>query len=139
MQTTADLIKTGINGGKYGYKTSKDVPDTVINSIANCAKYLKAIHYPTARSCGAWEEQTFANSLTSDTSIINQGIRDVMDIMYSPTDNKELLNIRNRIKSSKHGDVFNDKKGLNKLLKDGEKRIIEQYDVETSKVLLQKR
>lgn len=138
MQTTADLIKTGINGGKYGYKTSKDVPDTVINSIANCTKYLKAIHYPTARSCGAWEEQTFANSLTSDTSIINQGMRDVMDIMYSPTDNKELLNIRNRIKSSKHGDVFNDKKGLNKLLKDGEKRIIEQYDVETSKEFNQK-
>lgn len=133
LQTSADLIKTGFNNGNYGYKNSKEVPDTIVNSIANCTKYLKAIHYPTARSCGAWEEQTFANSLTSDTSIINKGMRNIIDLMYSPTENKELLKLRTRIKTTKHGDVFNDKNELIKLLKDGEQRIIEQPDIETSR------
>lgn len=133
MQTASDLIKTGFNNGKYGYKKSEDVPDTVVNSIANCTKYLKSINYPRARSCGAWEEQTFVNSLTSDTAIVNQGMRDVMDIMYSPTENAEMLKLRARIKSAKHGDVFNNKSELESLLKEGEQRIIEQPDIEASK------
>ena len=133
LQTSADLIKTGFNNGNYGYKNSQEVPDTIVNSIANCTKYLKSIHYPTARSCGAWEEQTFANSLTSDTSIVNEGMRNIIDLMYSPTENKELLKLRTRIKSAKHGDVFDDKNGLLELLKDGEQRIIEQPDIETSR------
>lgn len=131
LQQSSDIISTGTKKGKYGYKTSDEIPDTVIDSIANCTKYLKAIHYPTARSCGAWEEQTFMGSLTSDTSICNQGIRDVMKLMYEPTENKELLKVRERISKSKHGDVFNDKKGLEKLLKDGEKRISDMPDLET--------
>lgn len=133
MQTTSDLVKTGFNNGKYGYKTAEEIPDTVIDSVANCTKYLKAINYPTARSCGAWEEQTFVNSLTSDTSIVNQGMRDIMDLMYAPTENENLLKFRNRVLSSKHGDVFEDKKGLENLLKQGEQRIVEQPYIETSK------
>lgn len=133
LQTSADLIENGLNGGKYGYKTSKDIPDKVVDAITNNTKYLKAIHYPTARSCGAWEEQTFVNSLTSDTAIVNQGMRDVLKLMYAPTENKELLKFRERCLASKHGDVFKDKGGLEKLLKDGEQRIIEAPDVETYK------
>ncbi len=133
LQTTSDLIKTGFNGGSYGYKTVKEVPDTVVTSIANCTKYLQAINYPKARSCGAWEEQTFVNSLTSDTSIINQGLRDVMDLIFAPTENENLLKLRTRILASKHGDVFENKKGLENLLKQGEQRIIEQPNIETAK------
>lgn len=133
MQTTSDLIKTGFSGGNYGYKTAEEVPDTVVKSLANCTKYLKAINYPSARSCGAWEEQTFVNSLTSDTSIVNQGMRDVMDLMFAPTENENLLKLRTRVLSSKHGDVFEDKKGLENLLRQGEQRIIELPNMETVK------
>ncbi|MCR5265728.1 MAG: hypothetical protein K6E29_03940 [Cyanobacteria bacterium RUI128] len=131
LQQSSDIISTGLNNGKYGYRTAEEIPDTVIDSIANCTKYLKSIHYPTARSCGAWEEQTFMGSLTSDTSICNQGLRDVMRLMYEPTENPKILKVRERILSSKHGDVFEDKKGLESVLKDGEKRISEQPDIET--------
>ena len=131
LQQSSDIINTGLNKGKYGYKTSEEIPNTVIDAIANCTKYLKSIHYPTARSCGAWEEQTFMGSLTSDTSICNQGIRDVMKLMFEPTDNAELLKVRERILDSKHGDVFNDKTELTALLKDGEKRISDMPDLET--------
>lgn len=131
LQQSSDIINTGLNKGKYGYKTSEEIPNTVIDAIANCTKYLKSIHYPTARSCGAWEEQTFMGSLTSDTSICNQGIRDVMKLMFEPTDNAELLKVRERILNSKHGDVFNNKTELTTLLKDGEKRISDMPDLET--------
>ena len=133
LQTSTDLISSGFKGKEYGYKKSSDIPDTVVDAICNTTKYLKAINYPTARSCGAWEEQTFVNSLTSDTAIINQGMRDVMDLMYSPTKNKELLDFRTRCLNSKNGDVFKDKKSLEELLKDGETRIRTAPDVETYK------
>ena len=131
LQTAADLISSGMKGEKFGYKTSEDVPDSVINAISNTTAYLKALHYPTARSCGAWEEQTFVYSLTSDTSIINEGFRNIMKLMYEDTDNQELLSLRERIYNSKHGDVFRDRAGLEALLQAGEKRISENPNVET--------
>ena len=131
LQQATDIIITGLQGGKYGYRTAEEVPQNVIDSIANCTKYLKAINYPEARSCGAWEEQTFMSSLTSDTSICNQGIRDVMKLMFEPTENEEILKLRTRIKSSKHGDIFTDKKTLEALLSNGELRIRIQPDIET--------
>lgn len=131
LQQSSNIILTGLKGGKYGYKISEEIPQTVIDSVANCTKYLKSIHYPDARSCGAWEEHTFMGSLTSDTAICNQGIRDIMKLMYEPTNNPEMLKMRSRIKSSKHGDIFVDKKGLESLLKDGEKRIADMPDIET--------
>lgn len=131
LQQSSDIIRTGLNGGKYGYRTADEIPQNVIDSIANCTKYLKAINYPAARSCGAWEEQTFMSSLTSDTSICNQGIRDVIKLMYEPTENKEILKLRKRISDSKHGDVFDDIKTIKALLKEGELRIKNQPDIET--------
>ena len=130
LQQSSDIISTGLTSGEYGYKNSNEIPDSVIDSIANCTKYLSAIHYPTARSCGAWEEQTFMSSLTSDTSICNQGIRDVMELMFAPTENEEILKTRERILNSKHGNIFEDKKVLEQLLKDGQERVKNQPDIE---------
>ena len=131
LQTAADLISSGMSGEKFGYKTSEEVPDSVVDAISNTTAYLKALHYPTARSCGAWEEQTFVYSLTSDTSIINEGFRNIMKVMYEDTDNQELLTLRERIYNSKHGDVFKDKQALEELLQAGERRISENPNVET--------
>ena len=133
LQVSTDMIKGGLTGEKYGYKTAEEIPQKIIDAISNSTKYLEALHYPTARSCGAWEEQTFVNSLTSDTSIINQGIRDVMDLMFSHTTNPEILKVRQRILNTKHGKVFENKSVLDKLLKDGEQRIIENPYFETVK------
>ena len=130
LQQVSDIIMTGFSGGKYGYKTSEEVPQTVVDSVANCTKYLKSINYPKARSCGAWEEQTFKSSLTSDTSICNQGIRKIIQLLYEPTENKELQKLRERILNSKHGDVFEDKESLKLLLELGEKRIQSRPEVE---------
>lgn len=131
LQQSSDIIITGLEGGKYGYKTADEIPQNVIDSIANCTKYLKSINYPEARSCGAWEEQTFMSSLSSDTSICNQGIRDVMKLMFEPSKNKEILKLRTRIMNSKHGDIFANKKDLESLLRAGETRIMIQPDIET--------
>lgn len=131
MQTAADLIVAGMCGSYYGYEKAEDVPDSVVNSIANCAAYVKALNYPIARSCGAWEERTFVYSLTSDTSIINEGLRGVMDLMYTQTANENILALRERIYNSKHGDVFKDKEALEQLLKAGERRVRENPNVET--------
>ena len=133
LQLASDQITAGFEGKNYGYKSAQEVPDKVIDAITNCVKYLKAIHYPTARSCGAWEEQTFVNSLTSDTAIVNQGMRDILKLVYSQTSNENLLNIRKRLLNSKHGDIFKDKADLKTLLKQGEYRIVESPFIETSK------
>ena len=133
LQSAVDMIKSGFSGEKYGYKSAEEVPDKVVNTISNIVKYLKSINYPKARSCGAWEEQTFVNSLTSDTAVINQGMRDVFDLIYSPSSDKNIIAVQKRILNSKHGDVFKDKKGLYELLSEGEQRIIDHPDVETFK------
>lgn len=123
LQTAADLISDGFKGAEYGYKSFEEIPKNVITTISNSVKYLKAINYPKARSCGAWEEHTFINSLTSDTAIINEGFRKILDLVYSDTTNPELLKFRNALKNTKYGDVFDDKDALIKLLKSGERRI----------------
>ncbi len=133
LQVASDLIKSGFSGSEYGYHSAQEIPDTVINAIANSVKYLKAINYPKARSCGAWEEQTFVNSLTSDTSIINQGFRKILALMYAPTTDKNILEFRERLINSKNGDVFLDEKALRELLARGERRIIDQPDIEIAK------
>ncbi len=123
LQTAADLIGNGFKGAEYGYKSFDEIPKNVISTISNSVKYLKAINYPKARSCGAWEEHTFINSLTSDTAIINEGFRKILDLVYSDTTNPELLKFRKALINTKHGDVFEDKDALIKLLKSGERRI----------------
>lgn len=123
LQTASDLIMSGFGGKGYGYKNVNEIPQTVVDAIANSVKYLKAIKYPIARSCGAWEEQTFVNSLTSDTAIVNKGMRDIRELMYSETTDKNLLGLRERIRASKHGDVFDNKAGLDKIIRTGEARV----------------
>lgn len=123
LQTASDLIVNGFKGEKYGYKTVEEIPQNVLETIANSVKYLKTINYPKARSCGAWEEQTFINSLTSDTAILNESFRKILDMMYSPTQNAEMLKLRNKLAKTKYGDVFNNRTELEKLLKDGIERI----------------
>ena len=133
LRVFSDLTLTGFGGGTYGYKSSADIPDKVIDAVSNCVKYLHAIHYPTARSCGAWEEQTFVNSLTSDTAIINNGLRQILKIVYSNTDDKNLLDLRKRLKAAKYGNIFDNPNILLSLLKDGKMRIKAQPFEETKK------
>ena len=131
LRVGSELITEGFNGAKYGYKTAEDVPQTVVDSIANITRYLKEINYPQAPSCGAWEENTFQKSLTSDTAIINESMRKLNKLMFSATENKELIKFRERILNSENGDVFKDKTALDNLLKQGEKRIEKIHFVES--------
>lgn len=123
MQTIADLIKDGFEGQKYGYKKVSQISSDTIDSIGTVTKYLKSITYPYAKSCNSWEENTLIGTATSDTAIINEGFRKIMDLMYAPTKNKKILDVRKRIINSKNGDVFKDKNALEKLLEIGEYRI----------------
>lgn len=123
LQSICDLITDGFNGAKYGYKSSKDVSKNSINSIANITSYLKKIVYPYAKDTGAWEEKTFDITPSSDVAIINEGFRKVINLMYSPTDNAELLKVRQRLLASKNGKIFADEKGLKEILNWGEYRI----------------
>lgn len=91
MQRAVELIKDGFNGKEYGYKNNEEIPNSVINSLLNIVAYLKAINYSSARSCGNWEEQTFVNSLTSDTSIINKGLRDLLDFVYKDAKDSNII------------------------------------------------
>ena len=131
LRVGSELITEGFNGAKYGYKTAEDIPQTVVDSIANIARYLKEINYPQAPSCGAWEENTFQKSLTSDTAIINEAMRKLDTLMFSTTENKELIKLRERILNSENGGVFKDKIALDNLLKQGEKRIEKIHFVES--------
>ena len=123
LQTMGDLIFDGLQGAPYGYKTAKDISQNSIDAVTNITAYLKNIIYPYAKSTGAWEEKTFTMTPTSDVAIINEGFRKIINLMYSPTDNKEILKVRQRFFNSNNGKVFKDEKGLRDLLTWGEYRI----------------
>ncbi len=123
LQTMGDLISDGLKGAKYGYNNAKQISQNTIDSIANITAYLKKIIYPYAKSTGPWEEKTFIITPSSDVAIINDGFRKIIDLMYSPTENKELLQVRKRLLESKNGSIFKDEKGLKDILKIGEHRI----------------
>ena len=131
LRVGTDLIQGGFNGEKYGYKTADEIPQPVVDSIANITRYLKEINYPQAPSCGAWEEGTFQKSLTSDTAIINDSMRKMIKLIYEPTENKNLLEFRERLLATDNGFVFNNKEELENLLKSGEKRIEKTHFVES--------
>lgn len=133
LQRAVELIQDGFDGKEYGYKNNEEIPVSVINSISNIVAYLKAINYPSARSCGNWEEQTFVNSLTSDTAIINKGLRDLLNFIYKDTKNSNIIKFRKRLYDSRYGKNFEDKSSLFNLLKDGEKRVQQVPFEETNK------
>lgn len=123
LQSASDLILEGLNGAEYGYKTADSVSDNTINAISNITTYFNTIQYPYSKSTGAWEEHTFEITTSSDVAIINEGIRKVLNLMYSKTGNPEILKIRERIINSPNGSIFNDEFQLRQLLKLGEYRI----------------
>ena len=132
LSTGCDLINEGFKGAEYGYKTVDDVPQQVIDSMINIVKYLDILDYPNAPSCGAWEEGTFQKSLTSDTAIVNEGMRKIIKLVFEPTENQELIKLRERFISSENGELFNDKAAVETLLKKGEKRIEQNHFTESS-------
>lgn len=118
-----DLMKDGFNGADYGYKKADDVSSNTIEAMANAARYLQKINYAYAKDTGPWEEKTFNATTTSDVAIINESFRKLLDFMYAPTDNKEILKIRKRLLNAKNGEVFKDEAALRQQLEIGEYRI----------------
>lgn len=123
LQTMTDLISNGFKGKKYGYKNAAQVSNETIESIANSTSYLHKIKYPYAKDTGAWEEKTFNATTSSDVAIINQAFRNILDLMYSPTKDKEVLAVRKRLLNAKNGEIFKDEKSLREMLEIGEYRI----------------
>lgn len=131
LQRASEFIVGGLEQGKIsGYKNADEISDNTIDAISSSVKYLSALKYPHARSCGAWEENTFHNSLTSDTAIINEGFRRVINMVFKKTDSPELLKVRERLLASKNGDVFKNKDALTDLLRQGEERLISNHSWE---------
>ena len=123
LQTMGDLIFDGLNGAAYGYKKANDISQNSIDAVTNITAYLKSIIYPYAKSTGAWEEKTFTMTPSSDVAIINEGFRKIINLMYSPTKNPEILKVRQRFLNSKNGKVFKDEQSLREMLSWGEYRI----------------
>ena len=132
LQSMGDLIFAGLNGAEYGYKSAKEISQNSIDAIANITAYLKSIIYPYAKSTGAWEEITFDMTPSSDVAIVNEGFRKIINLMYSPTQNAEILKVRQRLLNAKNGKVFEDEKGLKNLLHWGEYRIKNDSEKEVS-------
>lgn len=123
LQSVASLIKDGIQGAEYGYKNADEISQNTIDSIANITTYLEKIIYPYSKSTGPWEEKTFNITPSSDVAVINEGFRKIIDLMYSPTDNSEILKVRSRLLAAKNGKIFQDESRLKNILKLGEDRI----------------
>lgn len=123
LKTISELIKDGLNGAKYGYKNASDISQNTIDAITNITAYLEKIVYPYSKSTGPWEEKTFNITPSSDTAVINEGFRKIIDLMYSPSDNAEILKVRKRLLAAKNGGIFKDENRLKNMLKIGEYRI----------------
>ncbi len=124
LQSMCNLITDGIEGFEdYGYKNADEISDKAIQSMTNATAYLTKIIYPYAKDTGAWEEKTFNSTASSDVAIINEAFRKLISLMYLPTNNEEILKVRERLMKAKHGEVFKDEKVLKDMLKLGEYRI----------------
>lgn len=123
LKTMSELIKDGLNGAEYGYKKASDISQNTIDAVTNITAYLEKIVYPYSKSTGPWEEKTFNITPSSDTAVINEGFRKIIDLMYSPSDNAEILKVRKRLLSAKNGKIFEDENKLKNMLKIGEYRI----------------
>jgi hypothetical protein len=124
LNTVCDAIKEGLKEGKdWGFQSAEDVNQDTIDSVVNIVKYLKALDYPYAPSCGNWEEGTFDSGLTSDTEIINNGLRNLRKLLYSDKykDNEAILNVRKKIIEGLGGTA--NKEMLDKLIARGEERV----------------
>ncbi len=95
------IIDGIIKRKSYGYKSSKDIPNNIIEAIDNLSKYFKAIDYPTAPSAGNWEEIPLKGGLTSDTEAIRSGLDAYRNLLYNKryAHDPEIQNIRSRFAS----------------------------------------
>lgn len=113
------------DGGKWGYNSADEIPNDVIDSIANVAKYLQAIDYPYAPSAGNWEEVAIAGGLTWDTEVIKEGYKELKELLFSKKydNNPEIAKIRKRLQNTKYGRFLSDPKEIDKLIAIGEERV----------------
>jgi hypothetical protein len=131
LSTLCDIVTGELAKGKdYGLKTNRQNNEEIVYPIVNIVKYLEAIDYSYAPSCGNWEEKTFYNKgLTSDTEIVNNGLRKVRDLLYSEEydSNEEISKIRDDVNEELSVEKENFKKTLNAIIDIGEKRVKENY------------
>lgn len=127
---------TGLLVDGFVMHTDRGTPDPkpeVLAAIANLTAYLAAIDYPYAPSAGNWEEIPFPGGLTWDTAAINTSLTELYNFMYNHAYDKlpGMDNIRHRLMAQKHGQVFKNRKSLEKLLERGKKRVAETYMAES--------
>lgn len=131
LSTLCDItIGELVGNTNYGLKTTRENNNEIVHSIVNIVKYLEAIDYSQAPSCGNWEEGTFYGGLTSDTEIVNNGLRKVRNLLYSDkyNSNDEILKLREDVfKDELSGGKENFKNTLDMIIEKGEKRVKESY------------
>ena len=126
------IIDGLVKGKAYGYKSSDDVPNEVIEAIVNLTKYFKSIDYPSAPSAGNWEEIPLKGGLTSDTEAIRSAFCAYRDLMFNPKydKNNDIQIIRGIIKE------FSplSKNTIDDLIQRGEERVRKTYLEEAPKI-----
>ncbi len=113
--------------GAYGETVPLLEPtDTMVDAMANLARYFVAINYDQAPTTSAWEELTF-NGTAWDTIVITQALRKFKNILFNPDlDNNETVSeFRSKLSQRHNNALFQSPKKLYKAIKAGEARIQE--------------
>ncbi len=111
--------------GAYGETVPLQEPnDTMVDAMANLARFFVAINYEQAPTTSAWEEITL-NGTAWDTIVITQALRELKDILFDPTldDNVNVATFRTKLNERHDKGLFCSPKKLNKAIKAGEARI----------------
>lgn len=132
LKTIVTGIKEGlIEDKKYGLG-KKDINKDVVDTVANLTKYFCSIDVANIPSSGNWEEKPFERGLTYDTAVITGALKETKDLMFNPKydKNKDIKAVRERIKASANGNIFNNSVQIDKAIQATSKRIKETYSEE---------
>ncbi|MDO5296631.1 MAG: hypothetical protein Q4F00_08370 [bacterium] len=107
--------------------------DAYVQAIANLAAYFISIDYATAPSAGNWEETPFPGGLTWDAQAIKAGLQELNDLLYDRhyDDCNCVVSFRERLRSSRHGQIAADRTKLAQAIASGEKRVRSSYMAES--------
>lgn len=131
-------IVDGAKGKKCGIKPS-EVDKTKIDAVSNLTKYFEAINFPKAPTNGNWEESPFKHSSTHDVAVITNAFKAVRDLMHDKElgQNKSIQKVRKALANTQYGSLLQDKDRLDTMIKAGEKRVMDFYNVEAPSLIPQ--
>jgi len=135
LKAFCEQLQEDVARNPFQVSQSLETNQPMMKAVCNLAHYFQAINYPTARSCGPWEDMASPGGTTSDIDAVRSGYQSLHQLLFNPNtaSSPAIQQIRQQLQH--HENQLNQKLGgtlnplfqspepLNRLIQSGEQEV----------------